>query len=259
MDVEALLKDPINYLKTKNKKDIINFLKQCDSAFFNTNITILTDDMYDLVKNYLKDLDPKNAYFKRVGADEDNKVKLPFWMGSLDKIKDDEKAIDSWKKKYSGSAILSDKLDGISCLFYKNDNDIKIYTRGNGTEGQDISHLRNYITFPNIKETKISIRGELIISRNNWELIKDLGSNARNVVAGAIHSKILNKKILEHIEFLAYDILLPKMKIEDSFSYFIKNNIKCAYYKLLEENDINLQIHKLYEIQLILLFCYWWP
>ena len=162
-------------------------------------------------------------------------------MGSLDKIKDDEKAINNWKKKYNGSAIVSDKLDGISCLFYKNNENINIYTRGNGVEGQDITHLRNYITFPNISESKFAIRGELIISKNNWELIKDLGSNARNVVAGAIHSKILNKTLLNNIEFLAYDILFPEMKIEDSFNYFTKNNIKCAYYKLLQESDVNLE------------------
>jgi len=242
MDINTLLKDPINYLKTKNKKEIITFLQECDKVFFNTNKTLLNDDMYDLVKDYLKKLDPKNTYFKRVGADEETKVKLPYWMGSLDKIKDDEKAIDNWKKKYKGSAIVSDKLDGISCLFYKNDNDIKIYTRGNGTEGQDISHLRNYITFPNITETKFAIRGELIISRGNWEKIKDLGSNARNVVAGAIHSKILNKTILAYIEFLAYDIMFPEMKIEDTFNYFTRNNIKSAYYKLLEEEEINLDL-----------------
>jgi len=241
MDIQYLLRDPINYLKTKNKKEIITFLEDCDKAFFNTNKTILNDDMYDLVKNYLKKLDPKNAYFKRVGADEESKVKLPYWMGSLDKIKDDEKAINNWKKKYNSSAIVSDKLDGISCLFYKNNDNIKIYTRGNGTEGQDISHLRNYITFPNVTETKFAIRGELIISRTNWELIKNLGSNARNVVAGAIHSKILNKTLLNNIEFLAYDILFPEMKIEDSFNYFTTNNIKCANYVLWEIDSINLQ------------------
>ena len=241
MDINALLNEPVKYLKTKTKKEIINFLQDCDIAFFNTNKTLLNDDMYDLVKNYLKNLDPKNAYFKRVGADEDTKVKLPYWMGSLDKIKDDEKAINNWKKKYNGSAIVSDKLDGISCLFYKNNENINIYTRGNGAEGQDITHLRNYITFPNISESKFAIRGELIISKNNWELIKDLGSNARNVVAGAIHSKILNKTLLNNIEFLAYDILFPEMKIEDSFNYFTKNNIKCAYYKLLQESDVNLE------------------
>jgi len=241
MDIQSLLKDPINYLKTKNKKDIVNFLQQCDTAFFNTSSTLVSDDMYDLLKDYLKKLDPKNPYFKRVGADEEAKVKLPFWMGSLDKIKDNEKAIHNWKKKYDGSSIISDKLDGISCLFYKNNDDIKIYTRGNGTEGQDISHLRNYITFPNITDKKFAIRGELIISRTNWEKIKDIGSNARNVVAGAIHSKIINKDLMSNIEFLAYDILSPKMKIEDVFNYFTKNNIKCANYVLWDLDNINLQ------------------
>lgn len=241
MDIDNLLKDPINYLKTKTKKNIVDFLQECDTAFFNTNKTLLNDDMYDLVKDYLKKLDPKNSYFKRIGADEESKVKLPFYLGSLDKIKDDKKAIDNWKLKYTGSIIVSDKLDGISCLFYKNDTDIKIYTRGNGTEGQDISHLKNYITFPNITDDKFAIRGELIISKDNWESIKDLGSNARNVVAGAIHSKILNKKILNCIEFVAYDILFPEMKIEDSFNYFTKNSIKCAYHKLFEYDDINLE------------------
>ena len=241
MDIIVLLKDPINYLKTKNKKEIITFLEQCDTAFFNTSSTLVSDDMYDLVKDYLKKLDPKNAYFKRVGADEETKVKLPFWMGSLDKIKDDEKAINSWKNKYDGSSIISDKLDGISCLYYKNDNDIKIYTRGNGNEGQDISHLRNYITFPNITDKKFAIRGELIISRTNWEKIKDIGSNARNVVAGAIHSKIINKDLMSNIDFIAYDILFPKMKIEDVFNYFTKNNIKCANYVLWNLDNINLQ------------------
>ena len=241
MDIQSLLKDPINYLKTKNKKEIISFLQQCDTAFFNTGSTLVSDDMYDLLKDYLKKLDPKNPYFKRVGADEETKVKLPFWMGSLDKIKDNEKAIDSWKKKYDGSSIISDKLDGISCLFYKNNDDIKIYTRGNGTEGQDISHLRNYITFPSITENKFVIRGELIISRSNWEKIKDIGSNARNVVAGAIHSKIINKDLMSNIDFIAYDILFPKMKIEDVFNYFTKNNIKCANYVLWDLDNINLQ------------------
>jgi len=241
MDINSLLKDPIIFLKTKTKKEIVNFLQESDIAFFNTNKTLLNDDMYDLVKDYLKKLDPKNPYFKRVGADEETKVNLPFYMGSLDKIKDDKKAIDNWKIKYTGSVIISDKLDGISCLFYKNDTNIKIYTRGNGIEGQDISHLRNYITFPNITDNKFAIRGELIISKENWESIKDLGSNARNVVAGAIHSKILNKKLLNCIEFISYDILFPEMKIEDSFNYFTKNNIKSAYHKLLEFDDINLE------------------
>tara|TARA_B110000008_G_scaffold153752_1_gene154823 strand:+ start:102 stop:275 length:174 start_codon:yes stop_codon:yes gene_type:complete len=44
---------------------------------------------------------------------------------------------------------------------------------------QDISHLRNYITFPNVTETKFVIREEVIIYRNNSGKIKNLASNAR--------------------------------------------------------------------------------
>ena len=45
MDIQLLLNDPINYLKTKNKKDIVSFLQQCDTAFFNTSSTLVSDDM----------------------------------------------------------------------------------------------------------------------------------------------------------------------------------------------------------------------
>ena len=57
------------------------FYKNVILYFFILIKILFNDDMYDLVKNYLKNLDPKNAYFKRVGADEETKVTLPyFWV-----------------------------------------------------------------------------------------------------------------------------------------------------------------------------------
>lgn len=240
--------DPINTLKTLNKKEILNILEEADKAFFNTSETLFNDDIYDIVKNYFKSIDPKNPYFKRVGADELHKVKLPYWLGSLDKIKDDRNEIIKWKKKYIGNYIISEKLDGISCLFNYDNDKLSVYTRGNGEEGQDISHILTYIentnNIENLKKihNKYSIRGELIISRENWELIKDKGSNARNVVAGSIHSKIINKEIMNKIEFIAYDILYPRMKIEDCFEFFKNNNIKCAKSIKLDDIDIDIDI-----------------
>ena len=58
-------------------------------------------------------------------------------MPSLDKFKD-EKSINRFITKYPGTKILSDKLDGVSALFYQD----KLYTRGDGEYGTDIS---NYI------------------------------------------------------------------------------------------------------------------
>lgn len=220
--IQELIDNPINYLKKLKKKEIVELLKEADDKYTNELTPLIPDNIYDIVYEYLKKLDPKNAYFKRIGADEKHKTKLPFWMGSLDKLKDN-KEINNWLLKYNepNTYIISEKLDGISCLVYYINNEIKIYTRGNGIEGQDISHLKN-INIPKFKENNIAVRGELIISKKNWELIKDVGANVRNVVAGTIHSKIINKEIMNKIEFVAYDLIYPRKSIEQSLE-FIKN------------------------------------
>jgi NAD-dependent DNA ligase len=238
-----IIANPIKTLEKLSKKNIVEFLEQCDIAFFNTGSTLVSDDIYDIVKNHLKKIDPKNSYFKRVGADEEHKVTLPYWLGSQDKIKDDEKEINKWLAKYSkpNKYVISEKLDGISCLIYYINDDIKVYTRGNGTEGQDISHIIPHISaFPKLKLKKLAVRGELIISRENWEKIKSVGSNARNVVAGAIHSKIINNDIMKHIEFVAYDLLFPRLSLSESYKLLASHSIKTVKY--IETADISLEI-----------------
>ena len=43
----------------------------------------------------------------------------------------------------------------------------KLYTRGNGKEGQDISYMIPYLNIPEFKN-KIVVRGELIISKEKF-------------------------------------------------------------------------------------------
>jgi NAD-dependent DNA ligase len=198
--------------KLFNKKQLVEYLLNADKHYYNTGEPLITDDRYDEIKEHLKAIDKKNAYFKRIGADVDNKVKLPYYLGSQDKIKDDPKILNKWIQKFNNpkSYIISEKLDGISCLVVYKKGDIKIYTRGDGYYGQDITHIKDYIS--GIIPTKtqkqdIVIRGELIISRENWEKIKHEGSNARNLVAGLINSKILKKDLLKFVDFVVYEII----------------------------------------------------
>jgi NAD-dependent DNA ligase len=87
-------------------------------------------------------------------------------MGSLDKIKDDAKTIEKWRKKYSGDCVISDKLDGNSGLLVMNPKTgaNTLYSRGDGEYGQDLSGILKYIKLPKVKET-CAVRGELIISK----------------------------------------------------------------------------------------------
>ena len=228
-DIKAINNGPMGFIKKNKKADIIALLMKADDAFFNNyedEITI-KDDIYDIIKDYVKTKYPKDKYFKRIGADVKNKVVLPYYMGSLNKIKDSEDEIAKYQAKYLGQQFrISDKLDGVSCMLVYTSGKIKMYTRGNGTEGQNISHLLDYVNdIPPIRHdndikifglsnTEIAVRGELIISKENWEELGKIGkqgANPRNTVAGAINSDILNKDILSKIDFVAYSLIHPKL------------------------------------------------
>ena len=256
-DFEAINSDPQSFIKKNNKKNIIALLIAADEAFFNGTQSFLKDDIYDIIKDYIRKKYPKDPYLKRIGADVDNKVALPYYMGSQNKIKDSEEEITKYKKQYKGPYIISDKLDGVSCLIVykktvttkdKNMFDIKLYTRGNGTYGQDISHLLTYINgFPdisNITGDYLAIRGELIISKDNWEKLKtqgENGANPRNTVSGAINSKTLNKKILNAIDLVCYTLISPvDPKIKNGLEVIKKMNFFVVNHKVV--SDINLDI-----------------
>lgn len=274
MDYSFINARPEDFIKTNKKKDIINVLKEADKAFFNSGQPKLTDDIYDIIKDYIRKKYPKDAYLKRVGADVDNKVALPYYMGSQNKIKDSESEITKYKKKYPGPYLISDKLDGVSGMFVYEGDNVKLYTRGNGREGQDISHLHKYISgFPKIKkQDKLAVRGEFIISKDNWEILKkedDTLSNPRNTVSGAINSKILNKDLLKMIDFVAYTLVYPnlpnglpelgKMKfnvvnnnvVDDiSLAFLSKNLEDSRKNKYVIDGIVISDISKVYEIAL---------
>lgn len=232
---------PQDFIKTNKKKDIINILKEADNAFFNIGQPKLTDDIYDIIKDYIRKKYPKDPYLQRVGADVDNKVELPYYMGSQNKIKDSESEITKYKKKYPGPYLISDKLDGVSGMIVYNGDNIKLYTRGNGREGQDISHLYKYISgFPKIQDN-LAVRGEFIISKENWDILKkqdETLSNPRNTVCGAINSKILNKDLLKMIDFVAYTMVYPNLS--NGLPELVK--MKFNVVNNIVMDDINLDI-----------------
>jgi len=228
-------------------KELVNILKEADKAYHELGNPILDDNEYDLIKDRLLFKAPKNPYFKRVGFKpiDKNKIKLPFYLGSQNKIKyGNVKEIESWFKKFNEphEYIISEKLDGISCLIYNKDGDIHIYTRGDGIEGIDISYIKDYIqTIPKEIPIGLAIRGELLLNKKNWEKVKEYGANPRNLVAGIINSKTINKKILPLIDFTIYDILDEKHRDIplNMYKYAISIGFKVAYYEIYKKKLTN--------------------
>ena len=241
-NITEINNDPMGFIKKHKKNEIIALLMKADEAFFNESKDLIKDDVYDIIKDYIRTKHPKDKYLKRVGADVKNKVVLPYYMGSQNKIKDSEEEITKYQAKYPGSYTISDKLDGVSCLIVYTPGKIKMYTRGNGTEGQDISHLMSYvkeilpaknendIQIYGLNNKEFAVRGELIISKENWEELGKMGkqgANPRNTVAGAINSDILKKDILSKIDFVAYSLIHPELK--DGLNKLKEMGFKVAY------------------------------
>lgn len=225
MKINQLLKelqekpdDTLLSLDQENIKTVIDYLMK---KYHSENKSLISDQLFDYIKEYYEEKFNKKV---SVGAEiKKNKVKLPYYMGSLDKIKPSTNAFDKWIKDYSGPYVLSYKLDGISALLYKKNNKISMYTRGNGIEGQDISHCIKDIGINTEKMLEgDAIRGELIISKANFKKIEDTMSNARNAVAGIINTKKPDPKLLKLVDFVAYWVVHPEFKIADQLKYIEK-------------------------------------
>jgi DNA ligase (NAD+) len=213
------------YGSISNVKEIINILSDADHKYYNIGDSSISDKEYDDLKEKLKILDPNNPYLKRVGCKVmKSKMKLPYFLPSLDKIKDINR-LDKWINKQD--VIITEKLDGVSAMLIKNNDEFNLYTRGDGFYGQNISNILPFIKgISNINENVIC-RGELIISKENYRKYNIL--NQRNVITGLLASKNPDKNILNLIEFISYEIINPiykpsnQLKLLNQYGFNVPN------------------------------------
>jgi NAD-dependent DNA ligase len=243
-----LEKNPLEILKELTVEDVVLIIQKANHAYYNTAKPLFTDQIFDLIKSYLEELQPNHPALKHIGSKvkQGVKSKLPFFMGSLDKIKNEQKVFDSWKNKYHGCYVVSDKLDGNSGLLHFQPNqEPKLYTRGNGVEGQNITHILPFLknmtplhSFP----YEVAIRGELVISKEDFEgLGKNQGANARNTVAGLLNSVIPDLQVARVTSFVAYEVVFPAMLPSQQMK-FIKEEAKidCVHFHSWKNNELSL-------------------
>jgi NAD-dependent DNA ligase len=246
--VKAIKASPVAALGKMSADDIADVIQEANHRYFNKGEPLFSDQMYDEIKEALRRRDPDHPILKTVGAAvEERKVKLPYWMGSMDKVKNDDKELEKWLRKYSaGDVVISDKLDGISALLFVCNGVAKLYTRGNGVEGQDASHLIPFVQgLPkNVLETKtgeFTVRGELILTRADFD--KDLGKNGRNTVAGVINAKKPDIKVARLIRFVAYELVAPELMSPSKALAFLKQNgFEIAWHRVVPVKEVTMSV-----------------
>ena len=236
-----------DYLDTTDLDTLHTIKLYADDLYYNTGESSgLTDDQFDLLKETVQKRDP--IYVPSVGAViryAENRVDLPFWLGSMNKFKpEDKKEIARWiSKNKTSEYIIEDKLDGVSCLAIFEHGNIKLYTRGNGLVGADISYLAPYFdTIPKNLDININIRGELIIPEAVFnDKYAQTYANARNMVAGITGAKKVRDGLTD-VQFVAYEVVSTEelRSPAQQFEYLATMGFSVVRYKLVPQISVDI-------------------
>ena len=221
----ALKKDGISALQILNEEQLSSMIRYANNAYYNKK-PVVTDNVYDILKEFIQRNYPENIAIQEVGAPiQKNKVVLPYYMGSMEKIKPDTGALTRWEKKYSGPYVISAKLDGMSVMYSTENNMKKLYSRGGATFGLDLSHMIPYLQLP--EQENITIRGELIIPIELFDKkYKNKGyKSARNFVGGMMNSKGREVSKWKDLDFVAYEVIEPILKPSSQMEWLSSHNV----------------------------------
>lgn len=200
----------ISVLHSLGESDLSAMICYANTQYYNKHSSILTDSEYDIIKDYIENRFPQNTSICEIGAQvTKNKAKLPYEMASMNKIKPDTDALPKWMLKFRGPFVISCKLDGVSGMYSRLETGVyKLYTRGDGKIGQDVSHLIPTLRLPKIAIGD-AIRGEFIMQKQVFHAkYKDTFSNSRNLVSGIVNSKSVDSKTAD-LHFVAYEVIHP--------------------------------------------------
>ena len=229
--IEQFRKRGRSYLDELSLKKLNLIIKKANDIYTNNpEKQILTDSEYDMIKDYIVNKYGKTKETLEIGAPviSRNKITLPYPMPSMDKIKADAAELENWKNKYTGPYIISGKADGVSVLYSTENETPTLFTRGNGTVGQNISYLIPFLKLPkaNNSNIKFTIRGELIMKKSVFnEKYRDKFANPRNLVAGIINSQTTEIERYRDLDCLIYEVLHPnELKPIEQLTTFLQNN-----------------------------------
>ena len=199
MQIRELIDKLNNYTKLYNAGTPAISDKEWDDLYFKL------ESLEKLSGIIYPDSPTQSIYAKDVDALK--KVKHNHLMLSLDKTKD----INVFKSFVGDKDyILMHKLDGLTCsLKYNNGKLVSAETRGNGIEGEDVTHNMCYIN--NVPQEipfteELVVDGEIICDLKTFEEnFKGIYKNTRNYAAGAIRRLHASENKDCGLSFIAWD------------------------------------------------------
>ena len=239
----------------EKQKELTEQLIRASEAYYNGNIPLMTDKQFDELLDTLKAMEEQsgivleNSPTVKVGAIVDSlkKVKHEYPALSLNKIKyKDKEDIYKWLETVDNEAVMSLKLDGLTVVAtYNNGKLEKAVTRGDGTQGSDVTH--NAVFFKGLPRTidfknKLIIRGECTMTTQEFkrinELVGDIYENPRNLASATIQMLDSNQARKREIVFTAFDVVSNTGFFNEELDRIKDLGINTVDYELVNKDNI---------------------
>lgn len=206
---------------------LVELLEKASDAYYNSAPTI-TDAEFDAMVEQLRAVSPNHLFLETVGAPVIGawpKKKHQHMMGSQDKVKTKEEFL-KWAEG-KGGLVITDKMDGSTiALTYEKGELVSGITRGDGTEGEDITS--NVLKMQNVKKSisdfSGTLRGEMVVYLDDFQkyLAPQGYKNPRNAANGIARDK--SSDLMKHIRVIYFDVINPSIKTEtDKYGFITKN------------------------------------
>ncbi len=181
---------------------------------FTFSDTFLSDEEFNELERFLSRTSPSNPYFVKVGSEvRTGKTPLPFIMPSLDELDIGDYAKWISQHNLGNEEIINGvKYDGVSIgLVYNNGKFVAGYSRGDGTDGADITRHLLKMEIPKTITDKnpLYLRAEGILTHSDWLAIKALFpryKTARGYVAGSMNSSVASDAFYERAHIIITSI-----------------------------------------------------
>lgn len=238
-----------------DEKSLWSKIAELSQAYYEGN-PIVSDAEFDDLYDKFKKLYPESEYLKQPakGFDVNSSALQKFAhkydrVGSLEKIHHTSELNLFGNTKYS----LSSKLDGSTMvLYFVNGKFERALTRGDGQTGLDVTNkavlicdnLNKYFEIAGEPFTG-AIRGEVVMSKRNFEKYKQLhpeAKMARNVSTGVLNRKDGFEDDCKYIDYVVYKILANEAIEEGHYNIdYIRDQLEIWGFKVVSHMSCDLK------------------
>lgn len=223
--------------------ELVQAIRTARNAYYNSGEQVMSDLKYDRLEDELRRREPDHPIFRAVGADVQTggKVTLPYHLPSLDKVKEADE-LEDWLDDFGPHVVVMDKVDGVSLLVVSDGGDYSLYTRGNGSVGQDVTHLVPVLGLPNTRES-FAVRCEIFMPIKTFQArYSGAAANPRNLVSGVVNRKrdSIISQDAKDVKFVAYELVYPdRVSISQQLKRLKKIGFPVVFHRLMNDPSVD--------------------